>query len=922
MANRRSAADVRNIQMLWGLGLLGIFSALAAPATAPAQEVVALAGGPYGVAEFTWRGDAVHPVLLENRGMRLSSPDGRARWPVVQPRLRDGGVLREALGISSERPRVLTVQFLFTGTEPFEVIWDDGTPRRITVVPRRPRGREYDRLLARWWGAWQQSARSASTAGDQILSDYLTWFVARELGFTPPNLAGEAPDDEALRTLQRAFGGEAIRRQVRQATLHASGARRAAADQPLPAATVWPPLPLDEQEPPAVEKLAQRVPPECLYIRFGSFTNYLWFNRLLTENGGDLATLVTPTPLHRPSSERLQGQLGLKQSALAEVLGPAVISDVALIGYDLYFADGAAMGILFQARSGLLANDLIQQRQAALAAEAERGATEETLTIAGHKVSFVSTPDNRLRSYYVADGEFHLVTTCRHLVERFLEVGKGEASLGSLPEFHHARRLLPLERDDTIFLYFSTPFFQNLVTPQYQIELERRFRSATDMQLYWIARQLARARGVPSDSVFDLIERGLLPPTFVDRPEGGEVLVTEDTWIDTLRGARGTFTPIPDMKLSGATRAEVDAYVERARYYETNWKQFDPLMVAVQRTALNDQGLERLAIEAHISPLDESKYGRWLSLLGPPTTHRIATAPGDVIAVQAHVQGGLLSGTVPPHVLFLGIQDVPPPPSGPGLLAMLNLLRSTPGYLGAWPKPGFLDWLPLGLGGGAPDPAGYSRLPLGLWRRQWADLSVLSFQYPLLDFVTPHLKAVETEDPAQLRLYVGDISQSQLRDWLTRLAGQRALELTRANARALHRFEQYLDIPRPEARQAVEQLLDAELVSPLGGTYALAELPRVTPFWASTAQLEEPSPLAAYEAPLLAWFRGLSADVTRTPDGLLLRAELDMQRSPSEPKAELPLFNFFRTQRPSTAPPPPEPPAPAEPDEETKSREF
>ena len=33
-----------------------------------------------------------------------------------------------------------------------------------------------------------------------------------------------------------------------------------------------------------------------------------------------------------------------------------------------------------------------------------------------------------------------------------------------------------------------------------------------------------------------------------------------------------------------------------------------------------------------------------------------------------------------------------------------------------WPKSGFLDWLPLGLGGGPPDAFGFSRLLFGVWR--------------------------------------------------------------------------------------------------------------------------------------------------------------------------------------------------------------
>lgn len=890
----------------WAATLLSLAVGLVGNSSTSAQQVTAVAGQPYGVAEFRWPvGDEVPTARIHNRGWALHSPDGRTLYPVVRPLLREDGLLADVLGLPSERPRILVVTFLFEGDRPFDIVWDFGVPQTLHVQPRPPRRREYDRLLGRWWRDWQDAADLTATPGDRVLGEYMTYLAARDTGLAPGKLLERlASENETLRTLQLVSGSEQIRSQVRLATLLGENDRRQAADQVLPAPAVWQPLDIEARPPPALESIAQQVPPECFYIRFGSFPNYLWFNRLLTDNGGDLATLVSPVAVRRPLSERFQQQIGLKQSALAEVLGPAVIADVALLGYDLYTGDGAAMGILFQARNALLGNDLMNQRRAALASQAGEGATEQTVTIAGRDVSLIATPDNRLRSFYAVQGDFHLVTTSRHLVQRFLEVASGEASLASLLEFQEARRRLPLEREDTLFLYFSTPFFQNLVSPQYQIELERRLRAATDMQLLALAAQVAQSRGLPAESTFDLIELGLLPAEVLARPEGGEIVMSGPRPVDTLRGARGTFLPIPDVELTGATLAEVRSYLRRAEYYAANVKQFDPLMVAIQRTALNGEGLERIAIEARISPLDETKYGRWLSLLGPPTTQHVTAAPGDIIAVQAHVQGGLFSAAIPPHILFVGIQDLPPAASaGPGLLQLLQLLRTTPGYLGAWPKTGFLDWLPLGLGGGPPDALGFSALPLGLWRRQWADFSVLSFQRPVLEAATPHLQPVEARDPAQLRVYVGDLSQSQLAPLLNELSGEQALELTAANARLLHRLDQWLGIERSAARQVAETLLDAELASPLGGGYVLVEPPGATAFWAAEPQVAEQPPLAGYQSPVLAWYRGLNADVARTAEGLLLRAELDMQRAASEPKVELPLFNFFKPQRPSAAPP-------------------
>ena len=124
-------------------------------------------------------------------------------------------------------------------------------------------------------------------------------------------------------------------------------------------------------------------------------------------------------------------------------MGPTVVNDVAFIGLDAYLRDGAAMGILFQANnSALLSRNLNGQRQDAKNKRPD--ATEETLKIAGHDVSYVHSPDGRLSSYYALDGDFHLVTNCRKLVERFYEAGAGKASLAASTDFQDCRDAMQL----------------------------------------------------------------------------------------------------------------------------------------------------------------------------------------------------------------------------------------------------------------------------------------------------------------------------------------------------------------------------------------------------------------------------------------------------------------------------------------------
>jgi hypothetical protein len=257
-------------------------------------------------------------------------------------------------------------------------------------------------------------------------------------------------------------------------------------------------------------------------------------------------------------------------------------------------------------------------------------------------------------------------------------------------------------------------------------------------------------------------------------------------------------------------------------------------------------------------------------------------------------------------------------------LQTFQMLRATPGYLGGWPKPGLLDMLPAGLGGSPPDEFGFSSLPLGLWKREGNGFAVLSFDPQLLAEVTPHLRATQAKEEAQIRVHVGDLSQAKIADWVNRTYYQRAVQASEGNVRLLHLLNQQLQVPLEDCRTVAEELLEAELLSPLGGDYELVEMEGGRG-WQSSAKAGA-SPPADYEAPLLSWFRGLDASLIKYEDQVLTHVEIDMQRKASEePQIEIPLFELFRGATRAFAPrenkpgdepkeelPPPLPPVPEE----------
>ena len=649
---------------------------------------------------------------------------------------------------------------------------------------------------------------------------------------------------------------------------------------------------------PAIEPLARYVPADCFYIRFGSFRNYLWFTDLSDEYGGNLARMVTLEARETNVTERLESQLALKKSILADLIGPQVIADVALIGRDLFLEDGAAVGMLFQARNSFaLGTDIQRQRQTALAAEREQGATLEEVTIAGRAVSYLSTPDNRLRSFYAVEAPYHLVCTSRRMVEQFFAAAGGTGSLADSSAFQQIRQKRPLGIEDTLFTYFSPEFFAQLWSPQYQIEVRRRLEAAVDMELVALARLAARGEGQPSETLEELTAGGFLPQGFGKRADGSGVILSATGALDSLRGARGYFTPVPDVQIEGVTPSESRRYAELAAFQQQSWSSMDPVLLALRRGNPDAAGIEQLELDALVAPLVEEKYGRWLSMLGSATGTRITMPPDQLVSFQISLRGGEVAPDIAPHLLFVGLEDAATPFRGEprGILQWIQLLRNTPGYLGSWPALGLLDWLPL-RGQRREAGNGFTRLPLGVWRWQGRDFSLLSFDTGVLQRAAAVVAPEATDQRAQARLQVRDLTQSQLGGWVSRLEYARARRASQSNVRFANTLIHQFHVPSAEAWRESENLLTARLVCTLGGDYVYGAAEGEEGSWRSTAWESAQVP-DAYRAPLLDWFRGLESELSKQDGQLYLHAKLRMQRQQPAAgggKSWLDLFNFPR----------------------------
>jgi hypothetical protein len=870
---------------------------------------------------------------LQSGELAIVERSGRVFFPVFAKRQRP--VLEQFISVPSES----AVYFLFQGDAPLDmtVFAPDAVGSQVAVRVD-PAG--HARLLAAWWRDFSAAAegRDASRDYPQMVEEYLTGTLARRMRLELPRRTPERQLNLLRGELSLLAGAESARLEAAEVILR--GGTPEAASVLLPEELPTPqPEALDPPADVPVEPIAMRVPVECLYVRFGSFPNFIWLRHRLEDWGGELRDVISERGLDYGLNARFQKQLGLRESALAEVLGDKVIADVALIGTDAFMNEGAAIGTLFHAKSNVaLSADLNQQRTAAM--REAKGGKQEKLTIAGRQVSYISTPDGTLRSYYVVDGDFHLVTTSRQIVEWFLATADGKhPSLGASDKFRYTRARLPLDRSDTVFVYLSPEFFENLLGAHYHIEMQRRLRSDVEMELVPIAQLAAKAEGKPATSIDELIAADMLPQGFGQRSDGSRLVLEDGRLIDTLRGARGTFVPVPDMPIDKVTPAEAAEYREFQDYYVQQWGRMEPVAVAIRREALPEGKLERVVLDVQAAPLAPQHVAMLSNWLGEPTTQRLAPVAGDVASFEAVLSGGgLLGGGSGEHHLFGALRNADPAvalSADTSLIAriMQSQLQGLQGYFGAWPEPGFTSML-----GGAsdlpPDAAGYTRLRTGLWRRQLDAFTLLSFNPEILEQASSQLQFMQAQRPAQVWLHTEDLANSTLAPLINSYGYKQSRLITAGNTRFLNLLVEQLHVPPAEALTTAERLLNAKFVAPLGGGYELRKSDNGE-HWVATALVDKPAgnaPPADYQFPALNWLRGVDLELSlqKAPEAALAaHAEFIMPVETRAPAFQLPKLPFGlstpATSAPTKSKPPPaapsKPPTP-NPPQPSKKREF
>ncbi|MBL8819985.1 MAG: serine/threonine protein kinase [Planctomyces sp.] len=824
-------------------------------------------------------------------------------------------------------PDRIVLRFVYSQKPPRDIrvtYGDEVLAEHIDLLPEPDRTR-HRVLLIDWWTNFARFSLPQTSAELVSLNRSFLEILGKRLGLAvPPDLSNvkssspmETMKSEFERSVGMLFGFESVRLAMMADQAAAEVNAFEDANRPLPTALQIRsvPLPRDRVEAPA-EAIAMRVPQECFYLRCREVATYSWIRQLVKGWGGNLEAIVATPAVDRQVREKLELQLALNTGRLIEVGVDQHISDCALIGMDPLFHEGAAIGVLFETTNGGAVGRIIDAERATVA-ETHR-CKESSTNILNTPVRQLLSEHGQIRSFYVVSQNYHLITNSETLVRRFLETQSGKTSLGSLAEYRYAKSELKDDSNCLAWLYMSDPFFRNITSPTFRIEMMRRRRSAEELLTLAAAQMAATAEGIIDHSVESLTNHKFLPQRFGKRPDGSRLLLSNGRPIDSMRGVCGTFTPVADMNVSSCTDSERIAYEQFRAQYREQWPSMDPVLLTFSRNSSDEVGTESVTLNIRITPYAQKEY-RVLrqNLWSEPLRERAAMRPDQLLGVS-----GQLNSDNQPLWMQLGLIDADVDYE----IRDGQIVRTGPQQHLSWGKSHSFAAVGKGGSGGTwqlktmiadlqgkqyPEDAQPNRNnhqtptnPGGLlgvfvqilsspssvidsillsYMKSADNVTVLAFDNELRESLLRNSETEATDRPAQLFMELRDVSAARVFPYInatTYLSSRRA---SASDAAMVNHITDMLCVDDPQqTRTEIEQAICATLACPTGGNYRLAETKNRTGYWVSTswqkpsAELEESVP-ADYEFPFLAWLQSMQLECSLTRTTLHSRLDLKVR---------------------------------------------
>lgn len=381
----------------------------------------------------------------------------------------------------------------------------------------------------------------------------------------------------------------------------------------------WQPLIKDAK--PTLDALASAIPADQHVVFFPTFAAAL---KVADEAKLQGTSILRHTELSAQDThlvERYEQQLGLSLSTLGRMLGPQLVTSVAITGGDPYFATGTDVAVLFDAKQpSVLASLLLAKVRLDSAKVPETKPVEGTID--GIKYVGQKTPDRRVCCFIAEMDRTVVVTNSLAQLQQLAAVQAGKASaIASLPEYVFFRQRYQLgDASESALLFISDATIRRWCGPRWRIASSRRTRDAA------ILTQMQAAH-------FDALVTGKelkLGAITSDLPtsQQPDLLLTSEGVLSPSIGRPDFLTPISELTFDSVTIAERDAYQRWRDGYQNNWTgAFDPIALRIS----SDE--KRLSADLSIMPLIvRSEYNLMLQLVSGVKLKPDSGDPHDTIA--------------------------------------------------------------------------------------------------------------------------------------------------------------------------------------------------------------------------------------------------------------------------------------------------
>jgi hypothetical protein len=343
---------------------------------------------------------------------------------------------------------------------------------------------------------------------------------------------------------------------------------------------------------PALDPLAAAIPADQHAIFFHTFNAMLALADEADRDGTPLLQMAETRSEDAGTRYRYERQLGLSLTGLGRLLGPRLISSVAITGSDPYLRGGSDVAILFapKEQGEALKSLLIAQVNAA------RQFTPAAIDVSGKigSISFAGlrSPDRALCSYLaeLKDGTVVISNSEAQLARLAAVQDRKAEALSAAPEFIFFRDRYKLgDEDESALLVLSDATIRRWCSARWRIADSRRTRAAAVMADLNVRH-------------FDALVGGKITPGEVygefPVPALDDLHMSAEGASSATYGSLRFLTPISEMKFDKVTVGEAEAYKRWKNSYETNWRGFfDPIAVRFSVSA------KKVAADVTVMPL-------------------------------------------------------------------------------------------------------------------------------------------------------------------------------------------------------------------------------------------------------------------------------------------------------------------------------